>query len=189
MSGQKHSPRSALVGPSFGQGPCPNSASFSPSKGYDTPSTRSAQIGPQSAKMGDEATTIYPIKYVVDASRPRDSQPVVVGPRTNAEESYSALAAVFNVLLLRNKFDVPSFGADSIASDTMIDLIGEKLQQQECVEGRVGIRFDSIYSRMALLLWMSLWLGISLIVYYVACAPLCYDHTDVIQCQRPKMHI
>ena len=119
--------------------------------------------------MGDEATTIYPIKYVVDASRPRDSQPVVVGPRTNAEESYSALAAVFNVLLLRNKFDVPSFGADSIASDTMIDLIGEKLQQQECVEGRVGIRFDSIDSRMALLLWMSLWLGISLIVYYVVC--------------------
>ena len=96
--------------------------------------------------MGDEATTIYPIKYVVDASRPRDSQPVVVGPRTNAEESYSALAAVFNVLLLRNKLDVPSFGADSIASDTMIDLIGEKLQQQECVEGRVGIRFDSIDS-------------------------------------------
>ena len=94
--------------------------------------------------MGDEATTIYPIKYVVDASRPRDSQPVVVGPRTNAEESYSALVAVFNVLLLRNKLDVPSFGADSIASDTMIDLIGEILQQQECVEGRVGIRFDSI---------------------------------------------
>lgn len=96
--------------------------------------------------MGDEATTIYPIKYVVDASRSRGSRPVVVGPRTNAEESYSALVAVFNVLLLRNKFDVPSFGADNIASDAMIDQIGEKLQQlrRVCVEGRVGIRFDSI---------------------------------------------
>ena len=93
--------------------------------------------------MGDEATTIYPIKYVVDASRSRGSRPVVVGPRTNAEESYSALVAVF---LLRNKFDVPSFGADNIASDAMIDQIGEKLQQlrRVCVEGRVGIRFDSI---------------------------------------------
>jgi hypothetical protein len=96
--------------------------------------------------MGDEATTIYPIKYVVDASRPRGSRPVVVGPRTNAEESYSALVAVFNVLLLQEKFDVPSFGADSIAPGAMIDVIGEKLQRQECVEGRGwdSIRFDSI---------------------------------------------
>ena len=77
--------------------------------------------------MGDEAGISHPIKYVDDASRPASLQPVVVGPRTNADESYSALVAIFNTLLLRSNVNLPSFGDNSIGSDTMQQLIGKSI--------------------------------------------------------------
>lgn len=77
--------------------------------------------------MGDEAGISHPIKYVDDDSKPTSVQPVVVGPRTNADESYSALVAIFNTLLLRSNVNLPSFGDNSIGSDTMQELIGKSI--------------------------------------------------------------
>lgn len=77
--------------------------------------------------MGDQTEVSHPIKYVDDASRPASLQPVVVGPRTNADESYSALVAIFNTLLLRSNVSLPSFGDDSIGSDRMQELIGKSM--------------------------------------------------------------
>ena len=76
--------------------------------------------------MGDQVVDIaHPIKYVDDASRPASLQPVVVGPRTNADEAYSAVVAIFNALLLKSDLSLPSFGDDSIGSERMKELIGK----------------------------------------------------------------
>ena len=86
--------------------------------------------------MGDEAGISHPIKYVDDDSKPTSVQPVVVGPRTNADESYSALVAIFNTLLLRSNVNLPSFGDNSIGSDTMQELIGKSITVRRlCLRG------------------------------------------------------
>lgn len=77
--------------------------------------------------MGDVAETNHPIKYVDDSTKPASLQPVVVGHRTKADESYSALVAIFNTLLLRSNLSLPSFGDDSIGSDRMKELIGKSI--------------------------------------------------------------
>ena len=83
--------------------------------------------------MGDQTEVSHPIKYVDDESRPATLQPVVVGPRTNADESYSALVAIFNTLLLRSNAILPSFGDDSIASERMQELIGKSITSSASV--------------------------------------------------------
>ena len=91
--------------------------------------------------MDDEADTVYPIKYIDDASETA-TRPVIVGKRTNAGDSYSALAAIFNTLLLRRDVSLPSFGAESIGSGEMKTLIGKNVNGS----GQVICRGDFVTS-------------------------------------------
>ena len=101
--------------------------------------------------MGDQTEVTHPIKYVDDASRPASMQPVVVGPRTNADESYSALVAIFNTLLLRSNVSLPSFGDDSIGSDRMQELIGKSITSSASFASSGGRRVFHLFYLVSLL--------------------------------------
>lgn len=101
--------------------------------------------------MGDQTGVTHPIKYVDDASKPASLQPVVVGPRNNADESYSALVAIFNTLLLRCNVNLPSFGDDSIGSDRMQELIGKSITVRRlCRRGMCFISFGFAFCHPSL---------------------------------------